>query len=90
MPCPAQSGTALGKGVTVLRAHSLSKSFHSRLLFSDVSFTLGKGERIGLVGPNGAGKSTMLRLLVGVEPATSGRVETAPGTTIGFLPQQVV
>ncbi|WP_034590638.1 ABC-F family ATP-binding cassette domain-containing protein [Hamadaea tsunoensis] len=74
----------------MLRAHHLSKSFHSRPLFSDVSFILGKGERIGLVGPNGAGKSTLLRLLVGAEAPTSGRVETAPGTTIGFLPQQVV
>ena len=73
----------------MLRALNLSKSYDSELLFDDVTLTIGKGDRIGLVGPNGAGKSTLLRLLVGLEAPTSGRVVRGPGTTIGFLPQQV-
>ncbi len=73
----------------MLRALNLSKTYHCDLLFDDVTFTLGRGDRIGLVGPNGVGKSTLLRLLVGAEAPTSGRVDRGPGTTIGFLPQQV-
>ena len=44
-------------------------------------------DRIALVGKNGAGKSTMLKILCGLEHATSGTVSIAQDTTIGYLPQ---
>jgi ABC-type polysaccharide/polyol phosphate transport system ATPase subunit len=40
----------------------------------DVSFTVQKGEMLGIVGPNGSGKSTLLQIVSGILPATSGRV----------------
>jgi teichoic acid transport system ATP-binding protein len=40
----------------------------------DVSFSVGRGEFVGLVGRNGSGKSSLLRVIAGVEPATSGSV----------------
>ena len=41
----------------------------------DVSFTVDKGEILGIIGPNGAGKTTLLKILSRVTPPTEGRVE---------------
>ncbi|PWT76919.1 MAG: teichoic acid ABC transporter ATP-binding protein [Bacteroidetes bacterium] len=46
-----------------------------------MSFEIGKGECIGLIGRNGCGKSTLVKLLAGVYPATTGKIETN-GTTL--------
>jgi capsular polysaccharide transport system ATP-binding protein len=49
--------------------------FGDRLVLDDVSFTLAKGEKLGVMGRNGAGKSTLVRLVSGAENPTSGEVE---------------
>jgi capsular polysaccharide transport system ATP-binding protein len=57
------------------------KDYHSETghrdnrVLSDVSFSLGPGEKIGLMGRNGAGKSTLIRLLSGIEMPTAGKIE---------------
>lgn len=43
----------------------------------DTSFSVKRGEIFGLLGPNGAGKTTTFRILCGLLPATSGKVEVA-------------
>ncbi len=48
------------------------KGWHTVL--DDVSFSLRKGQKVGILGKNGAGKSTLVRLLSGVEPPTSGKI----------------
>jgi ATP-binding cassette subfamily F protein 3 len=71
----------------MLTAHHLSKSFELNTLFSNVSFSLNPGERTGLVGVNGCGKTTLMRILAGLEPASSGNVSHDPQLRIGYLPQ---
>src|SRR5215831_7091602 len=73
----------------MLKAVSISRSYHAEPVFAGVDLIINAGDRIGLVGPNGAGKSTLLRVLVGLEPPSSGHVERSPGITVGYFAQQV-
>ncbi len=57
----------------------------------DVSFELIQGEICGLVGPNGAGKSTLIKMIMGIEPKTAGRIRIGgdgKGTVIGYVPER--
>jgi ABC transport system ATP-binding/permease protein len=69
-------------------ASGLTKSHGSRLLFSDVSFGLEEGEKVGFIGPNGAGKSTLLRIVAGLEAPDAGTLALRRGARVGFLPQE--
>ena len=60
-----------------LTVAGVSKHFGSTVAVDDVSFELGEHEVLALVGPSGCGKSTLLRVLGGIHPADSGRVELA-------------
>ena len=65
----------------------ISKKVGSRLLFDNVNATFNTGQRTGLTGPNGSGKSTLMKIMMGLEEATSGTV-TLPRKT-GFLKQNI-
>ncbi len=60
-----------------------------RVLLDDLSWSIGPGERIGLVGVNGAGKTSLLRLLTGEIQPGSGRVKQGKTLNIGHLSQAV-
>ena len=77
-------------GDEVFSTIGLSKSFGDRELFRDVNLVVQGGERIALLGDNGTGKSTFLKLLLGEEEPTSGKVRFGPTVKVGYLPQQVV
>jgi len=65
----------------------LSKRFGADILFDEVSVKFTPGNCYGLVGANGSGKSTFVKILAGIEPATSGTVTIGNGCTLGFLRQ---
>ncbi|MEI8165658.1 MAG: ABC-F family ATP-binding cassette domain-containing protein, partial [Chloroflexales bacterium] len=73
--------------MTILSVESISKQYGPRPLFREVSFGLLKGERLGIIGVNGSGKTSLLRVIAGVEPPDSGRITTANGVHIAYLPQ---
>ncbi len=66
---------------------NLSKSYGTQVLFSDVTFNINPGEKIGLVGRNGHGKTTLFRLLTGQETPDSGTISISKNYTIGYLEQ---
>ena len=58
----------------VIRAQALAKHYDAKVAVQDVSLSLHSGEIVGLLGPNGAGKTTTFYMVVGLIPATHGRV----------------
>ena len=74
----------------LLSGLNLAKSFGALDIFSEVSFSIPHRGRIGLVGPNGVGKSTLLKILIGEEDASDGKVNRAHNCVIGYLPQEAV
>ncbi|MCW5722110.1 MAG: ABC-F family ATP-binding cassette domain-containing protein [Devosia sp.] len=61
----------------------------SAVLFSNLTFTLGDGDRLGLVAPNGRGKSTLLRALLAETELSEGEITRSRGLTLGYVPQDV-
>jgi ATP-binding cassette subfamily F protein 3 len=72
----------------LISAQKLSKSFGAEDIFSEITLSIPRGAKIGLVGPNGSGKSTLLQILMGITPSDSGSVQRAKKITIGYLPQK--
>jgi len=66
---------------------SLSKSYGSRILFEEISFTVNKGDRIGLLGPNGAGKSTLMKILMDLESPDKGEITSRKDLRVGYASQ---
>lgn len=80
---------------STLKISSLTKRFDGVAALTDVSLTVAPGQRVALLGHNGAGKSTMMKIILGLIPATSGKVEVlgaAPGSAgaragVAYLPE---
>ena len=58
----------------MLSVEGLTKTFGARRVLSDVSFSVGSGEVLGLIGPNGAGKTTVLECLAGLLSSDAGTI----------------
>jgi len=80
-----------------LTIRHLTKAFEGVAALTDVSFDIAPGERVALLGHNGAGKSTMMKIILGLIPASSGTVAlcgAAPGSAlaraqVAYLPENV-
>ena len=73
--------------VPYLDVQHLSKSFGALSLFHDISFSIGEGQRVGLIAKNGTGKSTLLSILSGKEGYDSGDIVFRRDLKVGFLEQ---
>jgi peptide/nickel transport system ATP-binding protein len=60
--------------MSLLIARDATVQYGERVAVAAVSFSLQRGERVGLVGPSGCGKSTLLRALLGLEPLSAGAI----------------
>ncbi|MGB1450059.1 MAG: ABC-F family ATP-binding cassette domain-containing protein [Flavobacteriaceae bacterium] len=73
----------------MLSVQNMTVSFGGETLFSDISFRLAAGDRVGLVGKNGAGKSTLLHLIARDHEPTSGSIAQEKDIRLGFLRQDI-
>ena len=86
----------------LLRLDGISVRLSGRQILTDVSFAVRPGEFTGLIGPNGAGKTTILRVILGLQPPSSGTVTLAGsepgrrpgrrrrGPVVGYVPQKLL
>jgi ATPase subunit of ABC transporter with duplicated ATPase domains len=81
-PEPPQSG------ITVVTTKGLSKGYGGTPVFEDVSFDLGRGERLLVLGLNGAGKTSLLRILAGATQANIGDIEWGYNVAVGYFAQE--
>lgn len=70
-----------------LQVDNLTKSYGDRILFSDVTFGVYEGDKIGVIAKNGTGKSTLLNIIAGKESPDSGNIVFRNGLRTGILDQ---
>jgi len=73
--------------VAACEARGLTKRYGHRVALDSVSFSLGRGELVGLVGANGAGKTTLLSVMAGVLAPDAGSLSVSG--SVGWVPQAV-
>ncbi len=88
-PRPMARVAAMATGEALMTVEHLSKSFGGLRANSDISFSIAKGEILGIIGPNGAGKTTLFNVLNGVLTADQGTATIAGETMLGKKVHQV-
>ena len=78
--------TRTGNEVVII--DRVSKRYEDRTLFTDLSFLLRQGERVGIIGPNGCGKTTLLRMILEQEQPTDGSVRLGASVRVGYYDQE--
>lgn len=75
-------------GNKILELHHITKGYDGKTLLRDFSYTLKRGERMGVIGPNGAGKTTLLEIIAGRTKADSGEVVIGETVALGYYDQE--
>lgn len=81
-------GEAGESGNDVLYAEHLAKSYGEKRIFSDISFTVKKNDRILILGPNGCGKSTLAKIIGGMLAQDAGTLEFGSNVVYGYYDQE--
>ncbi|MBE7433823.1 MAG: ABC-F family ATP-binding cassette domain-containing protein [Anaerolineales bacterium] len=74
--------------MSLISTSNLTKSYGATDIFTNLTLSIAKGSRLGIVGPNGVGKTTLLRILAGEDEASTGTVTRSRGVRSGYLPQE--
>lgn len=74
-------------GQIVFKLEDIYKSYDEKSVLRHFNLEILKGDRIGVIGNNGKGKTTLLKILAGVLPPDSGKMELGHQTQIGYFPQ---
>jgi ATPase components of ABC transporters with duplicated ATPase domains len=76
-------------GRDVLLAEKITKSFDGETLFKDISLSIYRGEKVGLIGPNGIGKTTLFKILLGKMPFDGGEISLGKNVVTGYFDQEM-
>ncbi len=82
-----EAAAAQASGRKVIEAAHLSQRFGEHALLDDISATIMRGDRVGIVGPNGSGKSTLLKILLGELKPDRGEVKLGTGLQVAYFDQ---
>jgi ATP-binding cassette subfamily F protein uup len=75
-------------GKKTIEINNISKAYDGKNLFSNFTYILLPGDRVGIIGPNGCGKSTLLNILTGKIQPDFGTVETGTTIKLGYFSQE--
>lgn len=87
---PELTGAASAEAAAVIELSGLSKQFGSQVILDDFALTVRKGEFVALLGRSGTGKTTLLRILAGLEDATSGHLRITPRSSVVFQEPRLI
>ena len=73
----------------ILNVSNLSKAYGEHVLLDGASFSVEKGDIVGLIGANGAGKTTLFNMITGREDPDGGSIVFSPNRRLGYLEQHV-
>ena len=74
----------------LISLQNISVKINQQVVLEDISFTVKRGEYVGLVGPNGAGKTTLLKVILGVVKPYQGKIIIPSKLTFGYVPQTYI
>jgi ATP-binding cassette subfamily F protein uup len=75
-------------GKKILELQNISKAYDGNFLLKDFSYTLKRGDRIGVTGANGSGKTTLLDIVAQRVPPDAGKVEVGQTLVLGYYDQE--
>jgi ATP-binding cassette subfamily F protein uup len=80
-------GTGERSGKIVAELENVSKAYGEKVIITDFSGTVLRGDKVGLIGANGAGKTTLLKIILGEETADSGKVKLGTKLNVAYFDQ---